>query len=100
MRSVLGQTRVRNELNDLDIGSWFPGFRVVDVRIDTTAGRTGSERRSAAEERRQSDAVAAAEASPVLKRLLATFAARVESIVPMGEAPRDMNMPEMESEDE
>lgn len=100
VRSVLGQTRVRNELNDLDIGAYFPGFRVADVRIDMNAGRTGNERRTAGEDKRVADAVAAAEASPILKRLVTCFAGKVESIVPVGDVPRDMNMPELESDDE
>jgi len=99
VRSVLGQTRVRDVLGDLELERYFPGFRAVDVRVDS-AGRTGNERRTAAEERRQTDAVEAAKASAVVQRLVTAFAGRVESIVPVGEPLRDMNMPEMESDDE
>ena len=99
VRSVLGQTRVRDVLGDIELDRYFPGFRAVDVRVDG-AGRTGHERRSAAEERRQADAVQAAQRSAVVQRLVTAFAGRIESIVPVGERLRDMNLPDTESDDE
>lgn len=100
VRSVLAQRRVQDVLRDLEIGEFFPGFRAAEVRVDADAGRTGNERRSAAEEARRADARAAADASPLLKRLVAALEATVESVVPVGEAPRDMNLPDVESDDE
>ncbi len=100
VRSVLSQRRVQDVLREIELGRYFAGFRSVEVKVDAEAGRTGSERRSAAEEQRRADALAASESSALLRRLVSALDATVESVLPVGEAPRDMNMPDLELEDE
>ncbi len=100
VRSVLSQRRVQDVLREIELGRYFQGFRAVEVKVDAEAGRTGSERRSAAEEQRRADALAASASSALLRRLVTALDATVESVLPVGEAPRDMNMPDLEMEDE
>lgn len=100
VRSLITQTMVRETLRDVELGRFFNDFRQLDVRIDAGAGKTGGERRSAFEDQQQAQAVAAANASPLLKKLVAALNARVESIVPVGGVPQDMSAPELEPEDE
>ena len=100
VRSMITQTMVRETLRDVEVGRFFEDFRQIEVRVDSGAGVTGGERRSAFDERQQALAVAAAKASPLLNKLVAALNARIESIVPTTGAPQDMSAPETEPEDE
>ncbi len=100
VRTVLSESHVRKTLRNVEFYKYFDGFRALDVRIDADAGRTGGERRSAAEDQQRADANARASASPLLKRLVASFGARIETIVPIGAPMQDMTGAETESDDE
>ncbi len=68
---------VREHLQEVDFVSVLPGFRRFEIRRGDE-GQTGREARNEADERRLEAARAAVSASPLVHRLVAMLAGRVE----------------------
>jgi hypothetical protein len=98
VRSEMWRTRVRERLQELDFTRMLPGFRRLEVRLGDE-GRTGREVRSEAEQRRLEAARAAVEGSPLVKRLLAAFGGKIESIEASALAEGDRSASSEESDE-
>lgn len=73
------RAKVRDSLGRVDLAAVLPGIRRVEVEV-APQGQTGRERRTEAEEGRRREARAAAEASPVIRKLLKVFDAEIENV--------------------
>jgi hypothetical protein len=88
VRSERQRGIVREKLKEVDFSAFFQAFQRLDVSV-SQGGRVGRELRAEADDKRREDARRAAEASPVLKRLIDTFGARIEAVEPLGKPPAD-----------
>jgi hypothetical protein len=82
VRSPAKLNLIRETLRNADFTTCLPGFRNVDVIVDTSSGQTGREIKRAFDEKRREEAKIAAAESATVKRVLAMFGGEVESVEP------------------